>query len=119
MGDETLEPCELVVEPRPGLRIAVRQVDRRDDDAVDVGFEIARLAVGIVTGKAPADLARRLAFRKDRDTVVRTLSMPDRAVPGFGDGLRRKLRVVGLDLLQADDIGRRFVEPLDEPGEAG
>ena len=37
------EPVELVVEFRPGLRVAVRQIEAGDDDAVDGGLDIARL----------------------------------------------------------------------------
>ena len=45
VGDQALEPGELVVEFRAGLRIAVRQVDGADQDAVDSGLDVAALPV--------------------------------------------------------------------------
>jgi hypothetical protein len=54
MRQQALEPGQLVGELRPRLRIAVGQVDRRDEDAVDRGLEITRLGVAGVAGKGAA-----------------------------------------------------------------
>ena len=52
MRPQPPEPVELVVEFRPGLRIAVRQIDAGDDDAVDGGLDVARLVIVAVAGQA-------------------------------------------------------------------
>src|SRR3984893_1864912 len=83
---EPPEPVELVVEFRSRLRIAVRQIDTGDDDAVDGGFDIARLALVAVARPLGADQHRIGAARQDGDAVPGLLSAPDRAVAGLGDG---------------------------------
>src|SRR5689334_13075733 len=45
------------------------------------------------------------------------LPVPDRAVPGGFDCAFRKLRVIGLELLQAGDIGLRLMQPFDQAGQ--
>src|SRR5665213_2136571 len=40
MRSQPLEPCELVIEFRTRLRIAVRQIDAGDNDALDGGFDV-------------------------------------------------------------------------------
>src|ERR1700736_3981883 len=76
MRFEPLEPVELVVEFRPGLRIAVRQIDAGNDDAFDRGLDIARLAVGGVAGKLRPDQHRFGLPRQDGDAVPGLLSAP-------------------------------------------
>jgi len=51
MRGELLEPFQLVVEFRSGLRIAVRQIEACDQDAVDRGLEVARLGVPGIAGQ--------------------------------------------------------------------
>ena len=62
MDQQALEPGELVVELRAGLRVAVGQVERGDEDAVDRGLDVAApassasspgRAVRVSTGSAP------------------------------------------------------------------
>ena len=114
--DQPLEPRELVVELRSGLRIAVRQVDsRRRRGPSTSRFEVARLRSSSSPGKPRRSSHRLLASREDGDAVMRALAVPDRAVACVLDRVRRKLVVAGLDLLQADDVGARLVEPLEQP----
>ena len=47
MLDQALEPRELVIEFRSGLRIAVRKIDRRHHETFDFGFEVASLLAGV------------------------------------------------------------------------
>src|SRR4051794_18199633 len=114
MLQKALEPRELIVEARPRLWIAVGQVDRGDDEPFDLGFEITGLLVGGLTGQSAPNLLRRLAFGQDRHAVMRALTMPDGAIARILDFARRKFRIVGLDFLQADDVGRGLVQPLDQ-----
>ena len=43
MPEQPLEPGELVVKLWTRLRVAVRRVDRGDDDAIDCRFDVATL----------------------------------------------------------------------------
>ena len=58
MADQPLDPGELVVEFRSGLRVAVRRVERGDQHAVDRGLDVAALRV--------VRIARQLGARHDR-----------------------------------------------------
>ena len=62
MGDEAVEPLELVVELGAGLRVAIRQVQAADDDAVDLGLDVAAVRVVGVAGQAAAALDGLAAF---------------------------------------------------------
>jgi hypothetical protein len=53
VDEQPLEPGQLVVELGARLRIAVRQVEGSDEDAVDGGLDVARVAVRVVAGKGP------------------------------------------------------------------
>ena len=55
MRAQSLEPVELVVEFRSGLRIAVRKVNAGDDDAFDRRLDIARFLIVAIAGKGGAD----------------------------------------------------------------
>jgi hypothetical protein len=63
MRDQPLEPGELVLEARPGLRVAVRQIDRRDDQVV-AAVRVVRIA------RQPAPAQHGVdAAGEHRDTV--------------------------------------------------
>lgn len=47
--------------------------------------------------------------------MVRALAVPDRTVARFLYRARGTFLVAGLDLLQADDVGCRLVQPLEQP----
>src|ERR1700674_1126722 len=97
--DEPLEPRELVVELRSRLRIAVRQVQASDDDAVRRRLEITALLVGRIPRQAAVRLHGLRVLREDRHTVPRLLPVPDRAVARLAQVRGRKARVDGLQLL--------------------
>jgi hypothetical protein len=105
MRPQPLEPVELVIEFRPGLRIAVRQVDAGDDDAVDGGFDIARLVIIAIAGQGGAGQHRLGVARQDGDAVPGLLSAPHRAVAGLLDRHNRELGIGRFQFLQADDFG--------------
>jgi hypothetical protein len=100
------------------LRVAVREVDRGDNEAVDLGLEVACLAVELVAGEAAADLDRLLAPGEDRDAVMGALAVPEGAVAGAREDARRTFLVGGLDLLEADDVGARLLQPFEQPRQA-
>ena len=45
VGDQAVEPAQLVVEFRPGARIAIGEVEAGNQHAVDRGLDIAAMAV--------------------------------------------------------------------------
>lgn len=44
--------------------------------------------------------------------------MPDRPISSFLDRSNRKLAIVGLQFLKADQIRSRFLQPFEQSGEA-
>jgi len=118
MGDEALEPGELVIELWPRLRIAVGEVEGRDQDSVDGRFDVTRLAVLRITGQGGAGQYRIVIAREDCDAVPGTLALPDGTVAEGAKSLFRKGPVFGLEFLEADDVGLRSFEPGDEVAEA-
>src|SRR2546426_8026902 len=114
MLDQALEPRQLVIELRPGLRIAVRQIQAADDDPLHRRLQIAALLVlRIARQLAPAH-DRVRALREDRHPVPRLLPPPQRPISRIADRLDRQARLGRLQLLQADDIRRFFLQPLQQ-----
>src|SRR3546814_18215496 len=107
-------PAQLVIEFRPRLWIAIGKIDRRDAQAVDVGFQIARLLILRFARKPALHLDGLRAFREDRDTVAALLSVIEKAVTRRPDPLRRHLHVARLPSLQTGDKGLGFLEPHAE-----
>ena len=69
----------------------------------------ARLVVGArIARQATANLAGALSFGQNGDPMVRSLTMPDRAIAGVVDRLHREFGIVGLELLQTDDVRAGF-----------
>ena len=85
MRAQSLEPVELVVEFRSGLRIAVRKVDAGDDDAFDRRLDIARFLIVAIAGKGGAGQDRIGLARQNGDAVPGLLSVPHRAIAGLVD----------------------------------
>jgi hypothetical protein len=116
--DQALEPGELVVELGAGLRIAVGQVDRREEDAEGGRLQVARLAVGVVARQGSARDDGLRAARQEGDAVPGALASPGRAVAGRLDRRRREIAVDRLQLLQRDDVRRGLREPLEQERQA-
>jgi hypothetical protein len=114
MQAQPFEPGELVVELRAGLRIAVRSVDRGDEDAPDRRLDVAALEVGRVAWQFGAHEHRVDIPREDRDPVPGRLAAPYGAVAGGFDRSARKISLGDLQLLQADDVGFGGAEPVKE-----
>ena len=114
MRPQPPEPVELVIEFRPGLRIAVRQIDAGDDDAVDGGLDVARLVILAVAGQGRPGQHRLGVPRQDGDAVPGLLPAPHRAVAGFLDRGSREIGVGRFQFLQGNDIGPGGAQPLHE-----
>ena len=111
---QPLEPGELVVEFRAGLRVAVGRIDAGDEDAVDGGLDVAGLDVGSVAGQGGAGEDRLDTAREDGDAVPGALALPDGMVAGTGEVGCREALLVGLQLLQAGDVGLTLAEPFEK-----
>ena len=118
MRPQPSEPVELVIEFRPGLRIAVRQIDAGDDDAVDGGLDIARLVIIAIAGQRGSGQYRLGVARQDGDAVPGLLSAPHRAVAGFLDRQNRELGIGRFQFLQTDDFGFSRAQPAQQVRQA-
>jgi hypothetical protein len=117
MGDEPIEPGELVVEFRTGLRVAVGCVERGDDHAVHRCLDVAALPVAQIARQRGAGDDRSRVTRENGDAVPGLLSAPDRLVAGARDVRGREYPVAHLQFLQADDVRRGLAEPGQEIGQ--
>ena len=93
MRDQPLEPCQLVVELRPRLGVAVREVEAGDQDAVDGGFDVAALIVRLVARQGASRDHRDGVPRQDRDAVPGSLALPHRVVSDPAQ--RERAEIVG------------------------
>ena len=114
MSRQALEPAQLVVELRAGRRVAVRQVEAADQHPVHRRLDVAAVGVVGIAGEAAAGLVRLGAARQDGDAVPALLALPDRAIAGGPDRRFRELLGRRLQLLQADHVGRRFLQPAQQ-----
>src|SRR3954464_7131312 len=115
MRVEALEPGELVVELRSGLRIAVGQICGSHDQPLDLCLEITRLQIALIPRQPAANLYRPLALGEDRDAVMGALAGPERALACLFHRPRRASLVGRFDSLKATDGGPPLVEPLQQP----
>src|SRR3989454_11342207 len=114
MLDQALEPRQLVIELRPGLRIAVRQIRAADDDPLPRRLKITALLVLRTARQLALAHARVRALREDRPPFPRLLPPPQRPISRIADRFDRQPRLGRLQLLQADDIRRFFLQPLQQ-----
>src|SRR5207248_3016889 len=116
--DQPFEPRKLVSEVGTSDGIAVGKIDRRDDNAFGGRFQIAALAIRRVARQSASNFVRLFSSRQNRDAMVCALAMPDGSKAGVCDRTRRKFGVIGFELLQAYDVGARFVQPFEQTRQA-
>jgi hypothetical protein len=80
MSDQAVEPGEFVDEFRPRPRIAIGQVKRADQDAVDGRLDIAAVRVVRIPGQTAMRLVDFADAAEDRDVIPALLPMPDSLV---------------------------------------
>ena len=114
MRDQPVEPCELVVEFRAGLRVTVRSIEASDENAVDRSLDVAALVILRIAGQRVARQHGLHAAREDRHPIPRFLATPNRLVTGPAHGISGKIRVGALELLQAHDVRPRGAQPGGE-----
>ena len=89
---EGLEPSELVIELRPGLRISVGQIQTSHQHAVRGRFKVAALLSRWVIGQAAANLQGLRPASKDGDAIPRFLPMNQSTVARLLNGVLREIR---------------------------
>jgi hypothetical protein len=114
VGNQSLEPGQLVGEFRPRLRVAVWQIDAADQDAAHGGLDVAGLRILGVPGQLSTGEDRICVAGENRDAVPRPLTPPHRAVSSPPQDVFGKRPILDLQLLQADDVRLTVGEPSKE-----
>ncbi len=114
MSDQSFEPGKLVVEFRSGLRIAVRQIDAADNNAINRSLDVTALLVRRISRKLVATDVDLMPAGQDGNAIPRSLAFPRGAVPGLLDGLQRKRQLLRFQLLQADDVRLGSFQPSQQ-----
>jgi hypothetical protein len=96
------------------LRVAVRQVDGDDRDAIDGGFDVSALLVLTISEQHVADQNRLPFPSEDGDAVPRPLALPDGVLPRLPDRIDGEVAVRTFQLLATDYVGRGGGKPLQQ-----
>ena len=103
-------------------RVAVGQIERDDAQRALVGrenpFDETRLFIDVIARKAAIDLVEA-QLRQDCDAVEALLAVRLDVIAQRLDLGARKTFVDRLDFLQADDVGRAFLQPVQQVVDAG
>src|SRR5271154_3463841 len=100
MGNQTLEPSQLIGEFWTRLRIAVWEIDTAAHHATDGGLDLARLCILGIAGQLPTGEDRIRAAGEDRDAFPSRLPSPNRSIPRPPQDVFRKRAILRLQLLQ-------------------
>ncbi len=105
VANKPLHPADLVGVFVGFRRVAIGQIDGRDDQIADLGFDIAAMRILGIAGQAALALHGLLAPGQHRDAVERLLTVHCNIVAQRLDRLARERVVDALGLLQTDDVG--------------
>src|SRR3984957_12518967 len=108
MGNEALEPGQLVVELRSRLRIPVGEVDRSDQDSLNSRFDVAGLVICRITRQACAGQHGSVVSCENGHAVPGTLPLPDCFVPESSKGIHGKGSMLRLELLETHHVRLGF-----------
>ena len=113
-------PFELVGILFGADRLAVRNIGAYDADAVDGGCDQPALLVidSRQLGLDVCDLVHGVLPEQNGHAVVRFLPGKKAAVAGRGQRRHRKILIDELGFLQADDVDRLALQPLQQVAEA-
>ena len=114
MGDQALEPRQLVVELGARLGIAIGQVQAGHQHAFDRRLQIAALRIVVGARQAAPNFHWVGALGQNRHAIPRLLAVPDGAVTGRTDLVDRKAFVHRLQLLKTRDVGRFARQPRQQ-----
>src|SRR5688572_10151152 len=118
MTPKTFHPRKFVVELWAGLRIAIWQVDRGNNYALDCTFDVSALSVRRVTRQPSAYQLRRPIFRQNGDAIPLLLAQPNGAIPATGNGFLRKILCEYFQFLQTDNVRLRLLQPNNQSVQA-
>src|SRR5690606_40552143 len=109
----------LVVYRGAVLRIPGGHRETGDALALIIRLDIAAVLILRLAVEPASHFLRRPAFGQDGHAVEALLPVPDGTIAGRLDVLDREAVVLRLDFLQASDVGLRFGQPFDKPGQPG
>src|SRR6266404_3189943 len=110
---ESHVPIQFVLVGRRSHCLAIRRVNGIETEIVDLRRDDAGLSIDNFIAKRSAHVLRFL-FRKDRNSVVRFLSMIRGVITGRLQGERGELFVGAFRFLQTNDVRLRAFEPGKE-----
>ena len=108
MGNEAFKPGQLIVEFRSGLRIPIGEVDGSNQNSVNSRFDVARLVILRISRQAYTGQHGIVVSRESGYAVPGPLPLPDRFVPGSPKGIRGKLSLLRLELLETNHVRLSF-----------
>jgi hypothetical protein len=109
---------QLVFELWTRLWVAVRRIERCDQNTIDGGLDIPALGIFKISGERDVRNEGLAIARKDGDTIPRILSTPDGAVTCSIDFGLRKLGFSRFQFLEANHVGFGRLEPIKKIAEA-
>jgi hypothetical protein len=114
MARQTREPLHLVSEFRPRLRIAIRHVEGRDNQAADSGFDVARLIIIWIARQFAAGDDGLGVTRENSNAIPASFALPYGAVARAPQRRFRKSGGLALQLLKANDIRLGLLQPREK-----
>jgi hypothetical protein len=111
VDNQALEPCQLVLELRAGLRIPVREIDAADQHAIHCGLDISALLVLRIARQQRPGQHRLGIPCKDGHAVPRLPFSPDAAVAKLNKLVCRKGPISALQLLQTNHVRLSSPQP--------
>src|SRR5215207_7726792 len=104
MENQPVEPTQLVIELWPRRRVAVRQIDRGDENAVNCRLDVSAMHIVGIAGELARSFDWIGAASEDGDTVPTLLAVPDRSIARFPERRGGELLLRSLQLLQAHNV---------------
>src|SRR5688572_30416411 len=114
MANEALEPRELVIELRTGLRITVWQIKAAHKNSVYGPLDVAAVRILVAARQLAACFDGLTAAGQDGHTVPGFLPVPHSVVTSRVDGHHREHIIGRLQLLEADDVRLFALQPLEK-----
>src|SRR5690606_1222212 len=106
--------AQLVVQLRPGRRVAVRRIEAANQHALHGSLDVTAVAILRICGQSPAGLDRIGIAGEDGDTVPAPLAVPYGAVTGPLDQALGEFFLRRLQFLQANRIRPGLLQPSQE-----
>ncbi|MNT43332.1 hypothetical protein D3C72_1797990 [compost metagenome] len=112
MGRKGLEPAKLVVEFGARSGVPIREVEAAHKHSVDRRLDVAALREVGIARQTSAGLVDCRVTSQNGHAVPALLAQPDRVIACVSDCRCGEVRLLGLELLEADDVRSGSFEPL-------